>query len=173
MLYKIQKQQNHKISIKAFCFRFVQSESAIVVENVHKLVEYMCQHNVPHNVFMTLEVADVASSSEGQPKTPYLRLFIWLRENLHANKAVAPFNIAFCELSGYVPVGCKFGSVHVTFLFFFLYLEIFDSIIVFVLAETLYETLTEDEMLCKINEELGTVADRLEETFAAMTRKIY
>lgn len=37
-----------------------------------------------------------------------LRLFVWPREKPRVFKNLAPFNVGFCEIAGYVTVGCKF-----------------------------------------------------------------
>lgn len=86
--------------IKGFCIRVVADNLAVAASKAQKLIHFMCQHNVPHNVFICFE------QQPNQPST-CLRLFIFPRAHLHENKAAAPFNVAFCEIAGYVPVGCK------------------------------------------------------------------
>lgn len=111
-LYRI---QSNGCPITGFCYRITDpNHIASEVANICKLVDYMCRHNVPHNLFLTFE--NIAEESHVAPTV--LRCFVWPRDKLRANKEVAPMNVAFCELSGYVPVGCKSSaeverSVHV------------------------------------------------------------
>lgn len=110
LLYKI---ESSHCSIKGFCFRINNiTETERICSDVYKLVKYMCQHNIPHNVYLTAEEDNAATAVDSTNDDKVnsiscLRVFIWPRENLRANKEVVPFNVAFCELSGYVPVGCK------------------------------------------------------------------
>lgn len=40
-----------------------------------------------------------------------LRLFVWPREKPRVLKHLAAFNVGFCEIAGYVAVGCKFDEL--------------------------------------------------------------
>lgn len=67
-----------------------------------RLIDYLCQHNIPHNIFITYGKDDVADIRK-------LKIYIFPRDStVGAVKEFSSFNIAFCELSGYVPVGSKF-----------------------------------------------------------------
>lgn len=81
-----------------------------------------------------------------------LRLFVWPREKPRLNKKLAPFNVGFCEIAGYVTVGCKF-----LFVFFFVCeppVNPYVSILFFI-GDVLYESLTEETIQKNIVTELG------------------
>lgn len=90
-------------TIRSYCLRLEDNVEDLVIK-AERIIKYMCDNNVPHNVFMSFE-----SVPNDHDTCTTLRFFIYPRARLHANKAVAPFNVAFCELSGFVPVGCKFA----------------------------------------------------------------
>lgn len=83
----------------AICLPVFQwSDRCIVAGNLMKIVEYFCKNSIPHNIFWTLGT----HNSERN----LVKIFIFPRANL-SDKHLATFNIAFCELAGFVPVGGK------------------------------------------------------------------
>uniref|UniRef100_A0A1B0DFM8 GDP-D-glucose phosphorylase 1 n=1 Tax=Phlebotomus papatasi TaxID=29031 RepID=A0A1B0DFM8_PHLPP len=89
---------------------------------VFQLVNFLCERSIPHNIFIT------SGSFEG---TACKRILIFPRDNryLSKDKELSGFNIAFCELSSYIPVG----------------------------SEEIYNALTEDVIIEKIQAEMGNV----------------
>ncbi|GAB0090488.1 FERM domain [Sergentomyia squamirostris] len=71
-----------------------------VSAKVFQLVNFLCKRNIPHNIFIT------NGSFKG---TSCQRILIFPRDNRYLlnEKKLSGFNIAFCELSSYVPVGSK------------------------------------------------------------------
>lgn len=67
----------------------------VILDDIFKLITFFLKENVPHNIFFTF------GSFNGKEA---LRIYIFPRENRQEAKDTN-FNIAFCELSGYVPVG--------------------------------------------------------------------
>lgn len=99
-------------TIKGFCFRITNStEISTKCNDACKLVNYLCEQGLAHNAFLTCE-RRVATTDMNDGIC--LRLFVWPREKPRLNKKLAPFNVGFCEIAGYVTVGCKF-----LFVFFF------------------------------------------------------
>lgn len=95
---------------------------------LQKLVDYCCQKTIPHNIFFT------------RSRTDELRVFFFPRTlgNFGAEKLYTSFlNVAFCELSGYVPIG----------------------------DEDLFETISEKEILERFNDEVQDVCDKVEKDF--------
>lgn len=58
--------------------------------------------NIPHNLFMTY-----GKPLNGTCETNSLRIIIYPRKDNYGCKLSLSFNLAFCELSGYIPVGSK------------------------------------------------------------------
>ncbi|XP_063704227.1 GDP-D-glucose phosphorylase 1 [Culicoides brevitarsis] len=84
-------------TIKGFCFRITNSaEITPKCIDACKLVDYLCDHGIAHNALITYERVATAG---------VLRLFVWPREKPRMNKNLAPFNVGFCELAGYVTLG--------------------------------------------------------------------
>jgi hypothetical protein len=93
---------------------------------LHKLINFCCDKNIPHNLMFTR-----TSSSEE------IRVFIFPHEktNFGADKVfTSHLNIAFCELSGFIPIG----------------------------DEELYESITESYVLGRFNDEIGNICDEIE-----------
>lgn len=92
---------------------------------LHKLVEYCCEKTIPHNIFFT------------RSKTNELRVFFFPRTlgNFGADKLYTTLlNVAFCELSGYIPIG----------------------------DEELYETIVESYIVDRFNQEIQNICDTIE-----------
>lgn len=79
-----------------FCLPvFRWSDKERIATMVHKIVELFCIKSVPHNIFWTW----------GTHHDQHLvKIFIFPRSRF-ADKVQSAFNVAFCELVGYVPVG--------------------------------------------------------------------
>ncbi|XP_059612241.1 GDP-D-glucose phosphorylase 1 [Phlebotomus argentipes] len=93
-----------------------------VSARVFRLVSFLCERNIPHNIFITSgAIGDEACK----------RILIFPRDNryLLKDKELSGLNVAFCELCSYVPVG----------------------------SEEIYNGLTEDAIVGKIEEEMGNI----------------
>lgn len=95
----------HRLSdeypVQAYCFIIANTEETkATCADVYKLVSHLCDQNIPHNVFFTGGTFNAASN--------VIRVFVFPRKNICESKQFVPFNIAFCELSGYVPVGSEY-----------------------------------------------------------------
>ncbi|XP_037916842.1 GDP-D-glucose phosphorylase 1-like isoform X2 [Hermetia illucens] len=90
---------NQEYEIKAFCFllrRLSDDEhESEVAEKVYKLVRYMIDNGIPHNLFFTL-----AKHKEER----VMRIIVYPRDKMCALKSTTDLNIAFCELSGFLPL---------------------------------------------------------------------
>lgn len=85
----------------AFCLPVLQwKERTIVANKVMKIVDYFCAASIPHNMFWTF------GTHAGQSA---LKIFVFPRSQA-ADKNKITFNVGFCELSGYAPVGGGFSS---------------------------------------------------------------
>lgn len=95
-------------------------------EKLHEIVKYCCEKVIPHNLTLT-KSRDLKD----------IRIFFFPRflSNFGANKVFSShLNVAFCEMSGYIPVG----------------------------DDELYETITESYVIDRFNEEIGTICDEIE-----------
>lgn len=73
------------------------NEKNQISEDLFKLIEHCCNKMMPYNVFWTF----------GKwTDQEILKIFIFPRKQM-STKFQNVFNVAFCELSGYVPVGSK------------------------------------------------------------------
>lgn len=88
------------------------------------MVDLCCTRNIPHNIFFTFGVNED------------LRCFFFPRLSDFVSDKVftSHLNIAFCELSGYIPVG----------------------------DEEMYDKMDENYVLGRIKEELGSVCSDIE-----------
>lgn len=84
----------------AFCLPvFRWSDKEKIATMVHKIVQLFCIQSIPHNIFWTW------GTHHGQHHV--VKIFIFPRSRF-ADKVQSAFNVAFCELVGYVPVGGEF-----------------------------------------------------------------
>lgn len=91
-----------------------------------KLVDYCCRKTIPHNMFFTKSRA-----------SDDIRVFFFPRTmgNFGADKLYTSFlNVAFCELSGYIPIG----------------------------DEDLFDTISESYILDRFNQEIQEICDTIE-----------
>ncbi|OWR54420.1 hypothetical protein KGM_213251 [Danaus plexippus plexippus] len=84
--------------IPTFCFEI--GSVGTKIDDVYKLLEYFLHKNIAHNMFLT-RGNSVASNNE------VLRILIWPRTSCLHIKQFDAFNIACCELSGWLPVYSK------------------------------------------------------------------
>lgn len=78
---------------------------AAVAEEIMRMIRYLCDNCIPHNVFCTL-----GREADGMGGTTCLRTIIYPRASdaLARSKELSGFNVACFELAGYVPVGSKY-----------------------------------------------------------------
>lgn len=91
-----------------------------------RLVDYCCKKTIPHNMFFTRSKA-----------SDDIRVFFFPRTlgNFGADKLYTSFlNVAFCELSGYIPIG----------------------------DEALFDTISESYILDRFNQEIQDICDTIE-----------
>lgn len=145
-VYKI----DENFGIPGYCFLiFDKINVELILNDIFKLIEFFLKENVPHNIFFTL------GSFNGKD---VLRIYIFPRENLHEVKDTN-FNIAFCELSGYVPVGSLY-----------FYYTPFDSnkFLSIFPGDEIYDKLTEEFILDKIQENIGNVYKKFDEIISQL-----
>lgn len=122
-----------KFPVKGYCFLInnngddcVDDTTAVLSRDIEKLVKYCCNKNIPHNIFFTYGSHD-----------DEIRVFFFVRttEYLGAEKIYGDFLIiAFCEFSGYFPVG----------------------------RHELYDDVSEEFIVENINKQVGNVFDETE-----------
>ncbi|XP_073840895.1 GDP-D-glucose phosphorylase 1 [Musca autumnalis] len=115
---------------EAICFQINLEDSKTVklkkVKRLNEFLQWLCINNMPHNLFLTPE--------RNLPnKTNVLKVFVFVRQEYCIVKNLNTYNIGFCELAGYVPVGGK----------------------------ELYDNLTEANIIQKINNETGNVFSQI------------
>ncbi|XP_017040285.1 GDP-D-glucose phosphorylase 1 [Drosophila ficusphila] len=85
---------------EAICIVFNENDNdeqvAEKVDQLYKLAMWMCQNNMPHNLFIT---KDRKSDKSGN-----VQVFVFARSEYCVNKDFADFNVGFCELAGYIPL---------------------------------------------------------------------
>ncbi|EDW30332.1 GL17880 [Drosophila persimilis] len=86
---------------EAICVVFEANDDEVEVQekvnNLQKLANWMCGQNIPHNLFIT---QDRRPGKRGS-----VQVFVFARSHYCVNKDLADFNVGFCELAGYIPVG--------------------------------------------------------------------
>lgn len=118
--------------MKAFCL--ISNDVKTDALKLHKLVELCCDKTVPHNMFFT------------KSQTNELRVFFYPRTlgNFGALKLYTSFlNVAFCELSGYVPIGDK----------------------------DLFSSISETYILDRLSQEIGDICDKIESDFVRVLKE--
>ncbi|KAH8415663.1 hypothetical protein KR222_007706 [Zaprionus bogoriensis] len=83
---------------EAVCFVFASTDDEDMVSekiaSIYRLTEWLCENNLPHNIFITQ-----------QRNSKNVRLFLFVREKYCVNKNVGAFNVGFCEIVGFIPLG--------------------------------------------------------------------
>ncbi|KAG7304735.1 hypothetical protein JYU34_010086 [Plutella xylostella] len=83
-----------------FCFQIKHKHSIPqLAEDVHKLVRYLHENNVPYNILVT---RGQGMGWEGTDEI--VRVVVWPRRGSYVVKLLGAFNVAVCELSGWFPV---------------------------------------------------------------------
>lgn len=86
---------------EAICFVFSGKDDEETMSekigNIHRLTEWLCDNNMPHNIFITQ-----------QHNTNNVRLFVFVRGKYCINKNVKAFNVGFCEIVGFIPLGGEY-----------------------------------------------------------------
>lgn len=95
---------SEKYPSKGYCFLFNEStcDKEEILNDIAKLIEYFCATSLPHNIFCTN-----GNSNDGN----VVKVFVFPRGNMAEVKEFSSFNVAFCELSGYIPTGSKLHSI--------------------------------------------------------------
>lgn len=122
----LHKVDYEKFPISAFCVLLNDNKTDAL--KLHKLIEICCDKNIPHNLLLT------------KRKTAEIGVFIFphAKSNFGVDKVSSShLNIAFCELSGFIPIG----------------------------DEELYESITETYVLSRFNDEIENVCDDIEDDF--------
>ncbi|CRK95274.1 CLUMA_CG008699, isoform A [Clunio marinus] len=115
-LFKI---NDSKFPVKGFCM--IAKETKSDAEKLSRIIEYCCANKVPHNMFFTKS-----------RMSDDIRIFFYPRMlgNFGAEKVYTSLlNVAFCELSGYIPIG----------------------------DENLYETINENYIIDRFNQEIQNI----------------
>ncbi|XP_030385270.1 GDP-D-glucose phosphorylase 1 [Scaptodrosophila lebanonensis] len=91
-----------KLPTEAVCFVFNSNDTKALVrekvENIHRLTEWMCDQNLPHNLFITHDRRDLNKPGK-------VLVYVFARSKFCVTKDLAHFNVGFCELAGYIPLG--------------------------------------------------------------------
>lgn len=127
-MYKI---DDPKYPVKGFCL--ISNDAKSDALKLHKLIELCCEKVIPHNIFFT-------RSGTGE-----LRIFFLPRTlgNFGAEKLYTSFlNVAFCEMSGYIPIG----------------------------DEELFENIDEKYILDRFAQEVGDICDTIEADFVEILK---
>lgn len=83
--------------VLGFCFLVRPNDNVdAIAADMIKLVDYFCANRIPHNVFWTF----APHADHGR----VIKMFVYPRAHM-SDKIRSEFNVAFCELSGYVPTG--------------------------------------------------------------------
>ncbi|XP_055303240.1 GDP-D-glucose phosphorylase 1 [Sitodiplosis mosellana] len=70
-------------------------DKGVIASKISKIVEYFRQESIPHNIFWTYGT---------HSNQNLVKVFIFPRNRL-TDKISSSFNAAFCELTGFVPIG--------------------------------------------------------------------
>lgn len=122
MYGNLYKTDDSRYPVKAFCM--IANDSKADSKKLHKLTAYCCEKTIPHNLFLT------------KSQTNEIRIFFYPRSmgNFGTHKMYTNFlNVAFCELSGYCPIG----------------------------DAELFEKINENYVLERFNEEIQNVCDTI------------
>ncbi|XP_064547380.1 GDP-D-glucose phosphorylase 1 [Drosophila montana] len=82
---------------EAICYvitaRDTEREVREKVGNLHRLTEWLCDNQLPHNLFIT-----------HNHKSDDLRVFVFVRAKYCVTKDITAFNVGFCEMVGFLPL---------------------------------------------------------------------
>lgn len=135
-----------------FCFPVLRhSDNVRITNDVHKLIEYFCANAIPHNLLWTLgRRSDVDDDDENNE---IVKIFVFPREKM-ADKHGSKYNVACCELSGFLSVGGKCYG-------FWQNISLRSKTIMFLLNafsdESVYNILSEEFIINKIRDAMGNL----------------
>lgn len=81
---------------KGFAFQLVDNDIQSLATNVFRLVSFLCEKSIAHNLFLT------TGKSFGADCSDTLRVFVWARHSTFGAKEEFAFNPAMCELAGHL-----------------------------------------------------------------------
>jgi len=85
---------------KGFVFQMTSVDTwSSVADDVFKVVQYLAENEVAHNVFITRGTS-LDGQLKGDESSEVIRIVIWPRESVFGNKHPEDFCIAVCELAG-------------------------------------------------------------------------
>lgn len=91
-IYKLDR----KYPAMGFCLLLMQhTDKQSIANDLLKMIEYFSIKSIPHNIIWTFGTLF---------NREIIKIYIFPRYQL-SDKQQSQFNIAFCELMGYVPVG--------------------------------------------------------------------
>lgn len=96
-IYRIDGDGKTPVVVDGFAFRWHDDDAVPIgafAERVMRLIDYLCQRQIPHNVLF-----------ERMSTDDDVMVFVFPRAASTLAKTFESFNVAFCELSGYVPMG--------------------------------------------------------------------
>ncbi|XP_077291045.1 GDP-D-glucose phosphorylase 1 [Arctopsyche grandis] len=89
------------VDYPAKCFGFEMrtfSEISDVCSQVYKLIRFLMDNNIAHNLYMTKGDAFDCSTRR------VIRILVWVRTSTVGAKEMSAFNLAICEFSGQFPI---------------------------------------------------------------------
>lgn len=82
-------------NIKFICFKINQNNFDEIIRKMYCFIEWLNENSIPHNIHFLKDFENIN----------YLKVFVFARKMATAIKTFGQPNLAFLELSGYVPVG--------------------------------------------------------------------
>lgn len=91
-----------------FAFQLQNRNTEDLSRDIHKVADYLSEHEVAHNMFLTY-----GKSFDSQSTEPTIRVFLWPRKKFIGIKEEAAFNVAVVELGGHLPIKVEelYGSL--------------------------------------------------------------
>ena len=74
-------------------------------------MQYLSEHNIAHNVFITIGSA-LDAKKDDLINYSAIKIFIWARQSIIGNKHPADFCVAVCELAGQMLIYTEKGNIH-------------------------------------------------------------
>lgn len=152
-VYRISK----KCPSKGYCFLLYNestSNNDEILNDIVKLIEYFCANSLPHNIFCTKENSEKDNGN-------VVKVFVFPRRNVEDVKEFGSFNIAFCELSGYIPTGSKL-TTHTHFVVITAMLVLFLMKFHCFSDKESFDAITECSIVGKIEITCGNVVEEIE-----------
>ncbi|XP_046858004.1 GDP-D-glucose phosphorylase 1-like isoform X2 [Xenia sp. Carnegie-2017] len=90
--------------ITTFAFEVYDHQSmTAAASRINKVTSYLYENEIAHNVFLTRGLPLSLKKMDGNKKE-VLRIFVWARKNSTGIKNENMFNMAVCELAGFLPI---------------------------------------------------------------------